>query len=60
MGLAGGARLLTTRPWTSADDWIETLLAPLAVAGSLVIVANCADDAVLERRMTQERATVRI
>ncbi len=60
VGLAAGARVFTTRSWTSADDWIETLLAPLAVAGSLVIVANCDDDAVLDRRMTQERATVRI
>jgi uncharacterized protein (TIGR03089 family) len=60
VGLAAGARVLTTRSWTTADDWIETVLAPLAVAGSLVIVANCGDAEVLERRITQERATVRI
>ena len=47
------------KPWTGPDDWLETVLAPVAVAGSVVIVANCADEAVLERRMSQERATVR-
>jgi uncharacterized protein (TIGR03089 family) len=59
-GLAPGARVLTTRTWASVDDWIDTLLAPIAVGGSVVFVANCADDAVLERRMSQERATVRL
>jgi uncharacterized protein (TIGR03089 family) len=58
--LAAGARVLTTRTWTSAADWIDTLLAPVAVGGSLVIVANCSDSEVLERRMEQERATDRI
>jgi uncharacterized protein (TIGR03089 family) len=56
-GLAPGERLLTTRSWSGPDDWIETLLAPLAVGGSLVIVANCTDDDVLARRAAQERAT---
>lgn len=59
-GLESGARVLTTRRWASADDWIDTVLAPIAVGGSVVFVANCTDDAVLERRMNQERATVRI
>jgi uncharacterized protein (TIGR03089 family) len=59
-GLAPGARVLTTRTWASADDWIDTLLAPIAVGGSVVFVANCTDDAVLERRVNQERATVRL
>lgn len=59
-GLERGARVLTTRRWNSEADWIEAVLAPVAVGGSLVIVANCADEALLERRMAQERATVRL
>jgi uncharacterized protein (TIGR03089 family) len=59
-GLAAGARVLATGTWTSVDDWIETLLAPIAVGGSLVVVANCADEAVLERRAQQERVTARL
>jgi uncharacterized protein (TIGR03089 family) len=57
--LEPGARLLTTRPWRGPDDWIDTVLAPIAAGGSLVIVANCTDATVLERRASQERATVR-
>lgn len=57
VGLARGERLLTTRDWSGPDDWIETVLAPLAVRGSLVIVANAPDDAVVARRAAQERAT---
>lgn len=60
LGLAAGGRLLTSRAWNSSADWIDAVLAPLAVGGSLVIVRNAADDAVLERRLQQERATVRI
>jgi uncharacterized protein (TIGR03089 family) len=59
-GLAPGARVLTTRTWASAGDWVDTVLAPIAVGGSVVFVTNCADDGVLERRMSQERATVRL
>ncbi len=59
-GLAPGARVLTTRPWVSPDDWIDAVLAPVAAGGSLVIVANCSDEDVLARRMSQERATVRL
>ena len=58
-GLGVGARVITTRAWTSADDWIDTVLAPIAVGGSVILVANCPDDAVLERRASQERATTR-
>ena len=57
--LTPGARVLTMRPWRSADDWLEAVFAPVAVRGSLVIVANCADEDVLAKRMDQERATVR-
>jgi uncharacterized protein (TIGR03089 family) len=59
-GLPSGARVLTTRAWRSVEDWIETLLAPIAVGGSLVIVANGTDEDVVARRMAQERATVRL
>ena len=58
-GLPDGARVLTTREWAGPQDWLDTLLAPLAAGGSLVIVRN-ADEPTVERRMTQERATVRI
>jgi uncharacterized protein (TIGR03089 family) len=57
VGLAPGERLLTTRGWSGPEDWIETVLAPLAVGGSVVIVANCTDDEVIARRVEQERAT---
>ena len=58
-GLPAGARLLSTRPWSGAEDWLATVLAPIAVGGSVVLVVNCADDAVLQRRAEQERVTVR-
>ncbi|MDQ2749398.1 MAG: TIGR03089 family protein [Actinomycetota bacterium] len=57
LGLRPGARVLSTRDWTGPADWIDTLLAPLAVGGSAVYVRNCADPAVLERRAAQERVT---
>lgn len=57
-GLTPGARLLTTRAWHGVDDWVAAVLGPVAVGGSVVIVANCADPAVLERRAGQERTTV--
>ncbi|HJQ43425.1 MAG TPA: TIGR03089 family protein [Jatrophihabitantaceae bacterium] len=58
-GLPPGARILTTRSWADPQDWIDTVLAPIAVGGSVVIVANCPDEAVVARRMEQERATIR-
>jgi uncharacterized protein (TIGR03089 family) len=60
LGFAAGARVLATRDWGGYDDWLDTLLAPLAVGGSLVYVRNCGDPAVLERRATQERVTNRL
>lgn len=60
LGVAAGSRVLTTREWTGAEDWIDTLFVPLAVGGSVVIVRNSEGDDVVQRRMTQERATVRI
>jgi uncharacterized protein (TIGR03089 family) len=60
VGLAPGARVLTTRDWSSPRDWIETVFAPISVGGSVVILAHCPDEDVLARRMSQERATVRL
>lgn len=58
LGLESGGRLLSTREWSGGADWIDTVLAPVAVGGSVVLVRNCADDAVLRRRAEQERVTV--
>jgi uncharacterized protein (TIGR03089 family) len=55
LGLSPGARLLTGRDWHGPRDWVDLLLAPLAVGGSIVLVRDGAD---LERRRVQERATV--
>lgn len=60
LGLADRARVLTVRPWAGPADWVDTLLAPLAVGGSVVYVDNCTDAAVLDRRAEQERVTSRV
>jgi uncharacterized protein (TIGR03089 family) len=60
IGLADGGRLLTARPWTGPGDWVDALFAPLAVRGSVVIVANCTDESTLDRRADQERTTARL
>jgi uncharacterized protein (TIGR03089 family) len=57
VGLAPGERLLSTRAWSAPDDWIRAVCAPLAVGGSLVIVANAPDGDLVARRAEQERAT---
>jgi uncharacterized protein (TIGR03089 family) len=61
LGLATGGRLLSTRYWHGPDDWVDTLLAPLAVGASVVYVRNLPDgpdgEAILERRAQQERTT---
>ncbi len=59
LGAGDGARVLTTADWTTPADWVDALCVPLVVGGSLVVVRN-ADEAVVERRMDQERASVRI
>ncbi|HSY15792.1 MAG TPA: TIGR03089 family protein [Jatrophihabitantaceae bacterium] len=56
IGLAAGGRLLSNRAWHGPADWLDTLLVPLAVGGSVVLVGN-ADPAKREHRLTQERAT---
>jgi uncharacterized protein (TIGR03089 family) len=58
LGLAAGGRLLSTHSWSGPDDWIDDVLAPLAVGGSVVFVVNASDD-VLARRADQERVTAR-
>jgi uncharacterized protein (TIGR03089 family) len=58
LGLEAGGRLLSTRDWGTAVDLVDTVLAPLAVGGSVVIVRN-ADAETVERRLSQERATAR-
>ena len=60
LGVTEGGRVLSTRDWHGPADWVDTLLVPLVVGGSAVYVRNAPSDEVLERRMTQERATVRI
>jgi uncharacterized protein (TIGR03089 family) len=60
LGIGAGARVLTTRTWNGPADWLDTLFVPLAIGGSVVYVRNALDDATVERRMTQERGTVRI
>ena len=57
LGLAAGARVLSTRDWAQPSDWVDTVLVPLVVGGSVVYVRNCVDADVLERRASQERAT---
>ncbi len=59
LGAEEGARLLSTRDWATPSDWIDALLVPLVVGGSVVFVRN-ADEATVERRMGQERASVRL
>jgi uncharacterized protein (TIGR03089 family) len=57
LGLAAGGRLLWTAPWTGAEDWIASLLAPLAVGGSVVLVRD-PDQALAASRAETERVTV--
>ena len=56
LGLVPGARVLSAAPWTGPASWLDALLAPLAVGGSIVLVAN-ADLGRLDAKADQERAT---
>ena len=61
LGVAEGARVLSTAAWDSADGLRDGLLAVLAAGASLVQVVNPAEDAaVLDRRAETERCTVRL
>jgi uncharacterized protein (TIGR03089 family) len=57
LGLNPGARLITGRDWHGPRDWVDLVVAPLVVGGSIVLVHNGSD---LERRRLQERATVAV
>ena len=58
LGLGPAGRLLWTAPWTGPQDWVASLLAPLAVGGSVVLVRN-PDPAQAAARAEAEHATVR-
>jgi uncharacterized protein (TIGR03089 family) len=60
LGVAAGARVLSTREWAGPADWLDTLLVPLAMGGSVVYVRNAPSDEIIARRIGQERATVRV
>ena len=53
-----GARVLSTRDWTTLDDVVDTLLAPVVAGGSVVYVRNAVAGRGRAPRRTQERATV--
>ena len=59
LGLAPSARVISSREWRAPQDWVDTLLAPLAVGGSLVIVRGGSPE-VVARRAEQERATTEV
>jgi uncharacterized protein (TIGR03089 family) len=54
--LTADDRVLSTAPWSTADDVVDGLLTVLAVGGSLVYVAN-PDPAALPRRAETEKVT---
>jgi uncharacterized protein (TIGR03089 family) len=56
LGLAPGGRVLSERRWSDSSDWIDTLLAPLTVSASVVLVAN-AYPVRRDRRIEQEQVT---
>jgi uncharacterized protein (TIGR03089 family) len=59
LGLAPGDRVLVDQAWTGPASWIDGLLAPIAVGGSIVLVANAdlTDQAKRARRIEQEHIT---
>ncbi len=57
LGLGPGGRLSWTTPWSGPQDWIASLLAPLAVGGSVVLVRN-PDPTRAAARAAAERITV--
>jgi uncharacterized protein (TIGR03089 family) len=59
LGLDGGGRLLWTAATAGPQDWIASLLAPLTVAGSTVLVRN-PDPGATDRRAASERVTVTV
>jgi uncharacterized protein (TIGR03089 family) len=57
LGLGPAGRLLWTAPWTGPEDWVASLLAPLAVGGSVVLVRH-PDPAKARARAEAEHVTV--
>lgn len=57
--VTSGDRVLSTRPWTTADDVVTGLLSVLAVGASLVQVSN-PDPGAMERRVVAEKVTARL
>jgi len=57
LGLQAGGRLLWTRGWSGSADWVSSLLAPMAVGGSVVLVRNPDPDK-YQQRVAAERVTV--
>jgi hypothetical protein len=57
LGLGPTGRLIWTAAWTGPQDWVGSLLAPLAVGGSVVLVRN-PDPAKAAARAEAEHATV--
>ena len=55
-GLSAHDRVLSSRPWDTADEMIANLLAVFAAGASLVQVAN-PDAALLDRRRQTEKVT---
>jgi len=56
LALASGGRLLWREPWQNLDSLITSLLAPLAVGGSVVLVRN-PDERTLAKRIDSENVT---
>jgi len=56
LGLTPAGRVLSERRWSDSHDWIDTLLAPLAVGATIVLVAN-AYPVKRDRRVEQEQVT---
>jgi uncharacterized protein (TIGR03089 family) len=57
LGLRSAGRLMWTAPWTGHQDWVASLLAPLTVGGSVVLVRN-PDPAKATARAATEHVTV--
>lgn len=56
--VTAGDRILTVRPWHTADDVVANFAAPLAAGASLVYVEGLVDEVRLERTASTEKATV--
>lgn len=57
LGLAPGGRLLWNSDWSISADWVGSLLAPLAIGGSTVLIRN-PDPTTLNAKVRAEQVTV--